>query len=82
MREEAGEMIDTGSPVIALYNAEQKFRAQAKALRQAANVLRRLYPYIEDVNHFHLADGTILYASAVWDVLALPEVQEAMRDGV
>lgn len=32
-------------------------------------ILERLYPYIEAVNHIHLPDGDILYASEVWDAL-------------
>jgi hypothetical protein len=32
-------------------------------------MLDRIYAYIEAVNHLHLPDGTILYASEVWDVL-------------
>ena len=35
----------------------------------ATQLLRKIYPYIERLNHFHLPGGEILYASAVWDVL-------------
>ena len=32
-------------------------------------LLERLYPWIKAVNHVHLPDGTLLYASEVWDAL-------------
>jgi hypothetical protein len=41
------------------------------------SILERIYPYIEALNHFHLPDGTTLYASEVWDALHQESVDEA-----
>jgi hypothetical protein len=32
-------------------------------------ILERMYPWLEGVDHVHLSDGSVLYASQVWDVL-------------
>ena len=40
----------------------------ARCLALAA-ILERLYPWLESINHIHLPDGSILYASQVWDLL-------------
>jgi len=32
-------------------------------------LLERFFPWLQSVNHVHLLDGTILYASEVWDIL-------------
>lgn len=48
---------------------EMEIGALRAELAEARVVLERIYPYIESLNHFHLPNGDILYASAVWDVL-------------